>query len=52
MTSLYKFVNASPSRVPFSDWYWTKDSIVKGFKARPVNNIFFIYNLINKYSRL
>jgi hypothetical protein len=33
---VYKFLNESPSRVPMTDWYWTKDGRQRGFQARSV----------------
>jgi Domain of unknown function (DUF4965)/Domain of unknown function (DUF1793)/Domain of unknown function (DUF5127) len=34
--ALYDFVNTSPSRVPFTDWYDTISDTQTGFQARPV----------------
>ena len=45
---LYNFANASPSRVPFSDYYSTANNQVIGFKARPVVGGLYAHALLKK----
>ena len=33
---LFDFLNATPHRVPMTDWYWTHDATKTGFQARSV----------------
>ncbi len=33
---VYRFLNESESRVPMTDWYWTRDGKQRGFQARSV----------------
>jgi hypothetical protein len=42
MSPLGKFVNETPSRVPMTDWFETKDGRQSGFQARSVVGGVFI----------
>jgi hypothetical protein len=39
---VFAFLNATPDRVPMTDWYWTHNARVRGFQARPVVGGVFI----------
>ncbi len=45
---LHKFLNGSPDRVPFSDWYDAADGTVAGFRARSVVGGVFIKMLADE----
>jgi hypothetical protein len=36
VSPVFDFLNATPQRVPMSDWYWTHDATKAGFQARSV----------------
>lgn len=39
---IVRFLEESPDRVPFSDWYWTKDGRQRGFQNRTVQGGLFM----------
>ncbi len=45
---VYRFLEESTSRVPMSDWYWTKNGRQVGFQARSVVGGVFIQMLYDK----
>jgi hypothetical protein len=44
----YRFLSATPQRVPMTDWYWTTDARHQGFQARSVVGGVFIKMLYDK----
>jgi len=44
----YRFLSATPQRVPMTDWYWTTDARRQGFQARSVVGGVFIKMLYDK----
>jgi hypothetical protein len=47
VSPIYDWVNQSPTRVPLTDWYWTRDGTQVGFQARSVVGGIFIKMLSN-----
>ncbi len=45
---VYKFLHESQSRVPMTDWYWTKEGKLRGFRGRSVVGGVFIRMLARK----
>jgi hypothetical protein len=39
---IYDWISQSPSRLPMTDWYWTRDGVQVGFQARSVVGGVFI----------
>ena len=48
---VYAFAQESKSRVPLTDWYWTKDAKQAGFQARSVVGGVFIKMLAEKWGK-
>jgi hypothetical protein len=45
---IYDYVNETPSRVPFADFYWTQTGTEAGMHARPVIGGIYILPLLEK----
>jgi hypothetical protein len=48
VSPVFDFLNATPHRVPMTDWYWTHDAAMTGFRARSVVGGVFLKLLYNE----
>lgn len=39
---IYRFLDETPDRMPFTDWYWTDRPVLKGFRGRSVVGAVFL----------